>query len=326
MAWITQEVRPDSLPANSAPPGCQANPIVQDEPKTKWEEAVTVFWNYLSKVGHAAENVTAQIKSSQLSKELDGLITDTMAEVEVYREQLRTQFGPYAQEAQQRLGSEVAALTGKLRADMEEAKGRLNLEEVRARVGMYLRKLRKRLGKDAEELRRKMAAYAGEAMGEQSQKVRDSLGTRAQELHGHLQEKAEEVQSSLDQAAEQVRQWFAPFLQDVRAQLQTMVEKLQGKLHCCQSAVAPLKSVGPDPGQLASFHGSQVQEVLPLLSHIALLHSGLTNLAPFAAVHSLGWRMDVSMAARVFTSVFGTGMIAAGILCAVLGPIMQEGY
>uniref|UniRef100_A0A8C0J7P8 Apolipoprotein E n=1 Tax=Chelonoidis abingdonii TaxID=106734 RepID=A0A8C0J7P8_CHEAB len=229
MAWVTQKVRPDSLPANSAPPGCQANPIVQDEPKTNgvWM-SVTIalhglITDTMARVGDGASQDTPALTPRSLPS---GLITDTMAEVEVYREQLRAQLGPYAQEAQQRLGSEVAALTGKLRADMEEAKGRLvqytgdvrlmfdqNLEEVRARVGMYLRKLRKRLGKDAEELRHKMATYADE-------------------VQAHTGHRVDAVRQGLlgIRAAEQVRQWFAPFLQDVRAQLQTLVEKLQGKL------------------------------------------------------------------------------------------------
>ncbi|TFJ97218.1 SWI/SNF-related matrix-associated actin-dependent regulator of chromatin subfamily A-like protein 1 [Platysternon megacephalum] len=226
--------------------GCQANPLVQDEPKTKWEEAVNVFWNYLSKVGHAADNVTAQIKSSQLSKELDGLITDSMAEVEVYREGLQARFGPYTQAAQQRLGSEVAALTGKLRADMEEAKGRVvqytgdvrlmfdqNLEEVRARVAMYLRKLRKRLGKDTEELRRKMAAYAGEVQAHTDQQV-DAVRQGLQPLIVSIRDKGQQHLEALSQAmgeqSQKVRDSLGTRAQELHGHLQEKAEEVRSSL------------------------------------------------------------------------------------------------
>lgn len=51
--------------------GCWANPLFQDEDRSKWEEAVEVFWDSVTKVGDAANDATTQIKTSQLSKELE---------------------------------------------------------------------------------------------------------------------------------------------------------------------------------------------------------------------------------------------------------------
>lgn len=51
--------------------GSLANPVPEEGTKSKWEETVDVFRDVVTRIGDAADDATAQIKSSQLSKELE---------------------------------------------------------------------------------------------------------------------------------------------------------------------------------------------------------------------------------------------------------------
>lgn len=96
------------------------------------------------------------------------LITDTMAELKVYRENIEAKLGPYATtDASEQLKQELDLLTSKLQTDMHEAKERAtqylqelktmmvqNSDDVKNRIQTYIRKLKKRLGKDTDEIRK----------------------------------------------------------------------------------------------------------------------------------------------------------------------------
>ncbi|MGH0189459.1 UNVERIFIED_CONTAM: hypothetical protein FKN15_035876 [Acipenser sinensis] len=160
--------------------GTHARAVPKSELQGKWEESVDKFWEYVNKVATTADDFVDQIKGSQVSKELDGLITDTMGELNIYADDLQNKLAPFTQDAAAKFGRDVAALRGKLQGDMDEVKGKMaqyaeelrlmvgqNAEEVRSRISMYTRKLKKRLNKDTEELRRrevlKIALHDGQS-------------------------------------------------------------------------------------------------------------------------------------------------------------------
>lgn len=52
--------------------GCQARSLHQaDEAIAKWEETVDRFWQYVSELNTHADGMVQNVKSSQLSRELE---------------------------------------------------------------------------------------------------------------------------------------------------------------------------------------------------------------------------------------------------------------
>lgn len=93
------------------------------------------------------------------------LIVDAMMDLQMYRDDIHSKLGPYAQETAERFNEDLQLLTSKLRTHMEEAKGRVteysqelrtmveqNAEDVKNRVNTYAKKLRKRFNKDIQEI------------------------------------------------------------------------------------------------------------------------------------------------------------------------------
>lgn len=94
------------------------------------------------------------------------LITDTMAELGKYRDDIQTKLVPYTETSTGQLSQDLQLLVNKLQKDMLDAKERsteylgelktmmeLNSDDVHGRITAYTNKLKKRLNKDAEEIR-----------------------------------------------------------------------------------------------------------------------------------------------------------------------------
>lgn len=95
------------------------------------------------------------------------LISDTMAELGTYRENIQTKLMPYTETSTGQLTQDLQLLANKLQKDMLDAKERSteylselktmmeqNGEDVRGRISTYTHKLKKRLNKDTEEIRK----------------------------------------------------------------------------------------------------------------------------------------------------------------------------
>lgn len=93
------------------------------------------------------------------------LISDSMAELTAYSENLQTKLSEQTSSTQ--LAQDMQLLANKLQKDMLDAKDRttsylgelttmveLNTDDVRDRVGTYATKLKKRLDKDTEQIRK----------------------------------------------------------------------------------------------------------------------------------------------------------------------------
>ncbi|XP_062454728.1 apolipoprotein E [Rhea pennata] len=225
--------------------GCGAE-LGPEEPRAGWEAAVDAFWEYVAQLGHAVENGTVRVKSAQIGRKLDGLIAETMAELEAQAVELQAQLGPGG-EASVGLQRDVEELGGRLRAEMAEARGRVaqygaeaqavlqqGAEDLRGRLAAYTRKLRKRLAKDTEELRSRLAAAASKVqarVAERAAALRQGLpplraaprlaalgqvlGEQGLRVQQGLQEAVQELRASLDGAVQGLRSWLAALLPNV---------------------------------------------------------------------------------------------------------------
>ncbi|XP_064359587.1 apolipoprotein E [Dromaius novaehollandiae] len=218
--------------------GCRAEQG-PEEPRAGWEAAVDSFWEYVAQLGQAVENGTARVKSSEIGRQLDGLIAETMEELEAQVAELQAKLGPSG-EAGAGLRRDVEELGGRLRAELVEARGRAaqygaearavlqqGAEDLRSRLAAYARKLRKRLAKDAEELRSRLAAAAGEvraraaALHEGLPVLRapprlaalgQALGEQGRRVQRGLREAVQELWASVDGVLQGLLGWLTMLL------------------------------------------------------------------------------------------------------------------
>ncbi|XP_072530551.1 apolipoprotein Ea [Salminus brasiliensis] len=234
--------------------GCHGRFLFQDEPKARWEETVDQFWEYVADLSSKAEGMRDNIKSTQLGRELDTLISDSMAELQMYSDDMQSKFGPYAQETAERFQGDLKLLMNKLQTHMEEAKDRVteygqelqtmveqNADDVKNRVNSYVRKLKKRLSKDTQEINKKMATYFEEVQSRTAQGVEDVRERLApyfdvvrQNAEGKfttltelLKTQAEDMKEKLEAQLEELRNRIEKTNENLRATIQDKINWFQ---------------------------------------------------------------------------------------------------
>ncbi|XP_027716500.1 apolipoprotein E [Vombatus ursinus] len=234
------------------------------EPAQAWEIAMGRFRGYLDQLQTRVEDLQSEVQSLQIVKDLRGLMTDTLTELNAYKAELDQELTPMTEETRKQLAKELTAAQARLGADMEDVGSRLaqyhrefhavvshNVDEVRNRISAYLRKMKKRIGRDYEELQTRMATYqAGATEGverglgplkhlapllervqEQNKKRMANLGTLAGErLQSHLEQvrsRMEEVKTKVDEQSAQLQAQLQGFHDRLKAWFQPLTTDLQ---------------------------------------------------------------------------------------------------
>uniref|UniRef100_A0A8C5G910 Apolipoprotein Eb-like n=1 Tax=Gouania willdenowi TaxID=441366 RepID=A0A8C5G910_GOUWI len=224
--------------------GCNARAVRQASPvPNPWEETVDRFWQTVTNLNQKADGVIQDLKASQLSRELDTLITDTMAELTVYKDDIQTKLTPFTEASVGKLSQDLTLLFEKLRRDMVDAKDRNvvylgelksmlehNSDDVHGRITTYSNKLRKRLTKDTEEIRETVSTYLGELQSRTSQNLHNvregvepyvkqagdtglgqQLETQAEGIKTQLESTAEEIRTSLEGKIDELTGLISPY-------------------------------------------------------------------------------------------------------------------
>ncbi|XP_028820492.1 apolipoprotein Ea [Denticeps clupeoides] len=226
--------------------GCHGWSFHQDQPKEPWEDAVDRFWQYVADVNSRAEEMKKTLQSSEINQEFDNLISNTMSELSMYRDDLHNKLGPLAKNTAELLQQDFLLLADKLEADMKDAKERTvmyttelqtlveqNTAEVRNRLNTYTRKLKKRLGKDTEEFRNKMSVYFGELQSRINDRVDDvklRVNPYLTEMHEQTKEKLSALGQMLKSHTEEMRENLETKANDLRQKLEKTQENLRTTL------------------------------------------------------------------------------------------------
>ncbi|XP_027891043.1 apolipoprotein Ea [Xiphophorus couchianus] len=234
--------------------GSRARSVLQDDWQGTWEVTVERFNDYITELNSRADGVVKDIKSSQISRELDTLIQDSMSELALYRDDMQTKLAPYTHEAAERFGKDLQLLVDRLRGHMTDARGQMenylqefqtmmeqNADDVKARVSTYTRKLKKRLQKDTQDIQRHVSDYIEELQSRASDnmesmktrldpyftQVRDNaeakittlnelLKTQVDNVRDQVQTAGEDLRAALGAKMEELRNWFEPFVTMIR--------------------------------------------------------------------------------------------------------------
>uniref|UniRef100_A0AAY4DLX0 Apolipoprotein Eb n=1 Tax=Denticeps clupeoides TaxID=299321 RepID=A0AAY4DLX0_9TELE len=215
-----------------------------DQPKEPWEDAVDRFWQYVADVNSRAEEMkkTLQIDDILMTNQFN-LISNTMSELSMYRDDLHNKLGPLAKNTAELLQQDFLLLADKLEADMKDAKERTvmyttelqtlveqNTAEVRNRLNTYTRKLKKRLGKDTED---KMSVYFGELQSRINDRVDDvklRVNPYLTEMHEQTKEKLSALGQMLKSHTEEMRENLETKANDLRQKLEKTQENLRTTL------------------------------------------------------------------------------------------------
>ncbi|CAN9513797.1 unnamed protein product [Ophioblennius macclurei] len=227
--------------------GCNARVVRQADASTdRWVGAVDTFWRYISDLNEKADGVLVNMKDSQLRRELDTLITDTMAELAVYKDDIETKLAPFTQASTTQMTQDLSLLFEKLQKDMTEAKDR-NLEylgefksmvetntgNVRDRFTSYTNKLRKRLTKDTTEITETAGIYLGEIQSRASQNLqtmRDTVEPYVQQVGDNGSKKLSDISAFLKSQSDGLGEQLQAQAEGFKAQLETTAQELRTSL------------------------------------------------------------------------------------------------
>merc|ERR1711962_958039 len=246
--------------------GCNARAVIQtDVTPNRWEDTVNRFWQYVSDLNQQADGVVQNLKASQLTRELDTLISDTMAELTAYKDEIQTKVSPIADTSASKLQKDMldakersTVYLGELKTMMEQ-----NTDDVRGRISTYTHKLKKRLNKDTEEIHNTVATYLGELHSRTSQnldtvkehvepyinqasdtatkKLSDmsvilrsraeglgqQLETEAEGLKTQLEATAQDLRTSLEGKIDELTELFSPYATQIREQVENIMDKVK---------------------------------------------------------------------------------------------------
>jgi len=234
--------------------GCNASPVQQAEVvPQKLEVTVDRFWQYVSELTDQAVGISDTVKTSQIAREIDTLISDTMAELAVYKEEIDTKIAPYAETSAAQLTEDFQLLANRLQKDMVDAKERSteylgeiksmmeqNTDDVRNRLNSYTHKLKKRLNKDTEEIRNTVATYLGELQSRTVQNLdavkehvepyvnqaSDTATKKLGDLSVMLKTQAEGLSKQLETQADEMKTKLETTAQDLRTSLEGKIDEL----------------------------------------------------------------------------------------------------
>ncbi|KAK0150807.1 Apolipoprotein Eb [Merluccius polli] len=242
--------------------GCNARAVIPDQTPPIWEETVDRFWRYIAELNTKADGVVDNLKASQLTRELDTLITDTMAEISVYKQDVTTKLGPYADDTTGQLTQDLQLLVDRLQSDMLEAKekSRVYLEEVKSlveqnadetntRISSYTHKLKKRLNKDTEAIRTTVENYLSEVQSRASQNL------------GVVKKRVEPYFSQVHGTATEKLTSFTDLLKTQADQLETQAESLRGQLEATAEELRTSMDAKMDQlGEMLSPYAAKIRE------------------------------------------------------------------
>uniref|UniRef100_A0A8C9X6W8 Apolipoprotein Ea n=1 Tax=Sander lucioperca TaxID=283035 RepID=A0A8C9X6W8_SANLU len=215
--------------------GCHARSVPDDEEKNPWEVTVDKFNEYLTK----ADEVVKNIKSSQISRELDTLIQDSMAELAMYKDDLQTKLAPFTQDAAETLGKDLQELFNRLGDHMSQAREQmekyaqelqtmmeLNADDVSVRISAYTRKLKKRLNKDTQDIKRVVADFFEELQSRTSNNMED-MKTRLDPYFAHVRDNAQAKITTLNDLLKSQVENFEKTAEDLRSTLEEKWKELK---------------------------------------------------------------------------------------------------
>ncbi|XP_060949370.1 apolipoprotein Ea [Limanda limanda] len=233
--------------------GCHARsmPEARSDP---WEDALEKFKDYFTDLTSKSDAVLKNIRSSEITRELDTLIQDSMSELAVYRQDMQTKLAPITQEAAERLGDDLDWLSKKLRVHMDDGREQMekysvelqtmleqNAEDVRVRVSAYTRKMKKRINKDAEEIKSQVAAYFEELQTRASNnvgqmqtqfepyiaKVRDNTQAKVTTLNDLLMSQVDKMAIKMQRTAEDIKDQLEDTAEDMKSTLEEKMEEVR---------------------------------------------------------------------------------------------------
>ncbi|XP_077447420.1 apolipoprotein Ea [Stigmatopora argus] len=229
---------------------CQAKSFYNDDPSATWEE---YFQEHMTALNLKADQIVQDIKTSQIGRELDTLIQDSVAELTAYRSDLETKVSPYTRQAIGRLSGDLQGMAEILRERANNAGEQMdkygqelrtmveqNSDDVRLRVATYVRKMKKRLNKEAAEIQNQVNTYLEKIQTRTSNnveefrqlldpyftQVRENTQAKISTLNDLLKSQVENMKDAIESTANAVTKRCEKTSDDIYSTVQETIEDL----------------------------------------------------------------------------------------------------
>ncbi|GCB77127.1 hypothetical protein scyTo_0017554, partial [Scyliorhinus torazame] len=197
--------------------GAQATSLEPTAHKARWEAAIEKFWTFTTGLAQSTEGLMKQVRSAELDKQLESLISDCLTELNNSASGLGTQLGPYSdrfnsdlEEASERLKHDLTAMRSMVMTYHDELNLMVNqnVDDVHRTLALYLRKYRKRLNRDQATIRNKFQEYSELLRSKKERTLSDfqaMVAPYTSSVSDKVQQHFQNIQQSLAQQAEEVK-------------------------------------------------------------------------------------------------------------------------
>ncbi|XP_061737476.1 apolipoprotein Ea [Nerophis ophidion] len=226
--------------------GCQARSFIQDDLTEPWEAAVENFKKYMTALNEKADQMVQNIKSSQIKRELDTLIQDSMAELDAYRDSLESKLAPYTEVTAKRLSGELRGLGEHIYDNVVMARDQMDVyaaelntlmkqsaDNVRQNVGAYTRKMNKRLSKNTMEIKTRVATYVEKLQSratDHMEDLRERLLPYVTQVSDKAQDKVHTLKDLLASQVESMKEQILSTSQDIQEGYEKTSDNLRSTL------------------------------------------------------------------------------------------------
>ncbi|XP_038669310.1 apolipoprotein Eb-like isoform X2 [Scyliorhinus canicula] len=256
--------------------GAQATSLEPTAHRARWEAAIEKYWTFTTGLAQSTEGLMKQIRSAELDKQLESLISNCLTELNNSASGLGAQLGPYTdrfnsdlEEASERLKQDLTAMRSMVMTYHDELNLMVNqnVDDVHRTMALYLRKYRKRLNRDQATIRNKFQEYSEMLRSKKERTLSDlqamvapytsSVSDKVQEHFQNIQQslaqhavevrsKAEALQGHISENADDLRHSLRQKMKEISAwfesEAQQISERFTGVLNYLQRQVASAES------------------------------------------------------------------------------------
>ncbi|XP_033976138.1 apolipoprotein A-IV-like [Trematomus bernacchii] len=227
--------------------GCNANILYADAPNTRIELLTEAFWDYVAKAKDTADDTLQMISKSPFVKHVNALLRDGFMAAFYYAYAVQDQLPPTAKDMIHKVNRETGRVERELAAALKQYTDNMKVqiqqrvEQLKQELAPYAESLdteavRTTLEQKSEEL--KLSVKDLQALLGNTDDLKLKVDQHLQDFQERVAPVAEQVQDQLIQRAIQVRDMAAPYVEDLRVNLNPYAQVLQARLTSLYEAYA----------------------------------------------------------------------------------------
>nr|XP_060640224.1 uncharacterized protein LOC132780524 [Anolis sagrei ordinatus] len=221
--------------------------FLSDEPRRpRLEQIHDTIREYIDKISKSTSDNLQTIRNSELGREINARVSDSLASAQSYQAELQKQLPPVAQDLLQKIITDLKQVNEKMQPFAEELNQKMQggVSQLQERLAPFAEDLLEQAEQHTQTLRQALASGTEELKANLQRNVEDlqaQLGPLAEDMKGKIQQQVEDfrqgveplaqrLQGSLSEGLHHVRHNLHPYAEDLHQKLVPLAENLQGQL------------------------------------------------------------------------------------------------